>query len=412
MGTSNASYNAVDVRYYQDVRLDDMNENQAKTTLVKAHTFLPDDQLRIHPITYSNVRGYAMAVRYGVGQLLYDLREMYRGEILLIGSSRYRPWDICIMIDQYNDMVGPIEIEQVVDTFSYETGYVTEIKPSMVVMANEISTWPVLEGLKIFGMAVHDIENRYRGKGVADTGFIGAMADLVDPQWSDISLSRLSRGHVYQKHIEEQYRKKFGDAGATLKDFGIAYGLDPAQSVVGRVYQGVDNVADAATSVGSTAVALGAGWGIKSLGDKLLGNTPTSLSPKALMGAGVAVLVGGLGAEYVLHQWTSFPNIIWLMGGANIFLQCLHNETIIAMPLMKNGAPIVAGLNTNDPEAVYKAFAGGLNRWAEDSIEGTIDLSRLFSRYLGSAWELAFQEPAKTFGGDAVGNTFPSSNVQ
>jgi hypothetical protein len=61
---------------------------------------------------------------------------------------------------------------------------------------------------------------------------------------------------------------------------------------------------------------------------------------------------------------------------------------------------------------MYKAFAGGLNRWVEDSIEGTIDLSRLYARYASSAWELASKDPAEVFGGSPIGTFVPGPNVQ
>ena len=75
---------------------------------------------------------------------------------MVLGNPRIRPWDICILRDEYNDMIGPVEVEAVVHMFSHETGFLTEIKPNAVVMSNEISSYPVLSALQTMMMAVAD----------------------------------------------------------------------------------------------------------------------------------------------------------------------------------------------------------------------------------------------------------------
>ena len=129
---------------------------------MKAHSSIDEDKLRMQNISYPNCRGYYSALRYGMGSLIHSMKEMYRGEITILGNNRIRPWDICILHDTYNDMAGPVEVESVTHMFSHQTGFLTEIKPNALVIGNEVSSWPILEGLKIFQMAVRD---NWSGKG-------------------------------------------------------------------------------------------------------------------------------------------------------------------------------------------------------------------------------------------------------
>lgn len=55
----------------------------------------------------------------------------------------------CYIFDEYTDMVGPIEVEQVSHVFDQEYGFRTEIKPDMVVQAAE---WSLLTSCEAMGM--------------------------------------------------------------------------------------------------------------------------------------------------------------------------------------------------------------------------------------------------------------------
>lgn len=205
--------------------------------------------------------------------------------------------------------------------------------------------------------------------------------------YADVNLDRISFGHRYQKHIASQYREKFGNEGATIEDFGIAYGLDPNQAAVGRLLNTADTAVDTVryTSLGAAALATIGAVGVYTFSKGKANSLFTFGTLGGLSAAGVAGA-----AEYGLFRMTDTPNIMWLMGGANLFLQCLRNETIVAIPIMKNGTPITAGLEIADPEAMYKSWAGGINRWVEDSIEGTSDMIKHYSRHGSAAWDWDF----------------------
>ena len=150
--------NAVACKYFTSD-----SKEQEDISLVKIHDRIPDEDIRLFRMPdYSNVSSKLLSLRYAVGQLVYEAKEMYSGSLLLVGNSRIKPLDVIYIIDKYNDMCGPIEVEQVVEKLSFDTGYVTEIKPNAVVFTNEISSFPILEGLKAYVSAtVSEKESLY-----------------------------------------------------------------------------------------------------------------------------------------------------------------------------------------------------------------------------------------------------------
>ena len=75
--------------------------------------------------------------RMGTSYLMYALRDIYDGEITILGNPRIQPFDVCFLNDFYNDMSGPFEVEQVVHTFSEETGFITQLKPDLYTTIGE-----------------------------------------------------------------------------------------------------------------------------------------------------------------------------------------------------------------------------------------------------------------------------------
>jgi hypothetical protein len=79
------------------------------------------------------------AQRMATSILLWKLRDIYDGEITILGDASIRPYDVCFINDIYNDFHGPIEVGRVVHTFSEETGFITQIKPDLFTSIGEIA---------------------------------------------------------------------------------------------------------------------------------------------------------------------------------------------------------------------------------------------------------------------------------
>jgi hypothetical protein len=439
MGTENAVSNAVDVTYFADENIKDIYDFGAvvQTAVFKAHAFIPEDQLRIAPVRWPNCKGYALAMRYGMGELLARIKDMYRGEIILRGNPRIRPWDIAILVDNYNDMVGPVEIEQVVHTFSHETGFITEIKPSAVAFANEISGWPLIEGMKLFAMAIEDIHSRYQGlsastadRGLGDPGILSAIANQIATAGSlprdtliaatdniEESITGRSISDHHSKldsFLKEKYSRIFGTQGATVKsvfgdtappnlnmldgmgtdifqDLGIGVGIAGSVLALGgavATFSQLEATAAAATNATGLLQTIKAAKAAPGTVAKAFIKNPYGLAAVAATVAAGAAAVAGFGSAVAVSKM-GLPSIGWLMGSSVLFLQCLRTDAIMLVPLIKGGTPIVAGLATNDPAMIWKTFRGRIERVAQETIKGTTDMLTLYSRYGSALWEQA-----------------------
>ena len=106
---------------------------------MKADDNIPDEKTLTETFYYPTCNNETMARRYCIGLLCRHLKDTYKGEIVVTGMD-VDPWDGIYLHDERSGMYGAAEIEQVVDTFTPETGWVTEITPDMIVSANEWST--------------------------------------------------------------------------------------------------------------------------------------------------------------------------------------------------------------------------------------------------------------------------------
>ncbi len=58
----------------------------------------------------------------------------------ITGEPQLKPYDVVYLYDSYNDVSGPIEVEQVTHIFSQETGFVTSIIPDLCVQTNKYAS--------------------------------------------------------------------------------------------------------------------------------------------------------------------------------------------------------------------------------------------------------------------------------
>lgn len=342
ISTENAIYNAVDVTYFSDTAnaLDPVN-GPVGTTVIKAHSFIPENMLRILPIRWPNCKGYNLALRYGMGELIHQMKQMYRGEIIVLGNPRIDPWDICILTDTYNDMFGPVEVDQIVHTFSHETGFLTEIKPGAIVIGNEISSWPILEAMKTFTIAVQDIENNYATiKASRDSGSLGDFTKWLGG-WENKDFSEFLR----EKNKEVLTSK---DASPISLENLVFNGSQPASFA---------NLFDKSPPIGSSESSF---------------NRLVSLNSVS------GILGVTAGASYKALPKFESPSFSWLIAGPILFLQCLREDSVIVVPLMKNGQPMTAGLSYSDPTMIWSNFRGELKNIIDDTIDGT---RNMFTEY-------------------------------
>lgn len=106
----------------------------------------------LHPIESS--RGMIKAVtassdellsrRIGLSHLRESLKDIYGGELWLMGSPDIRPHDLVYMSDVYTRMYGIFEVESVTHHFTPNLGFVTAIVPNAVVTVNDPGRWSLM----------------------------------------------------------------------------------------------------------------------------------------------------------------------------------------------------------------------------------------------------------------------------
>jgi len=82
-----------------------------------------------------------MARRVALAHLKESLKDIYSGELIVLGSPDIRPHDLVYLADVYERMYGIFEVEQIVHHFTPNMGFVTSITPNALVSVNDPARW-------------------------------------------------------------------------------------------------------------------------------------------------------------------------------------------------------------------------------------------------------------------------------
>lgn len=81
---------------------------------------------------FSDKGGYQTAWRATAHGLQQTVKDMYTGDIAIIGNPIIKPYDKVMIFDNYEDMQGMIEVETVVHSFTVDGGFTTSITPDLI----------------------------------------------------------------------------------------------------------------------------------------------------------------------------------------------------------------------------------------------------------------------------------------
>lgn len=107
----------------------------------------------LHPLMhpFETARGVAKNIqgtpdelsarRIALSHLKESIKDIYGGELLIIGNGDIRPHDLVYLADIYERMYGIFEVEQVIHHFTPDMGFVTAITPNALVTVNDPSRW-------------------------------------------------------------------------------------------------------------------------------------------------------------------------------------------------------------------------------------------------------------------------------
>jgi len=100
---------------------DDLNRDYIKRQTLVFHN------------AHQDIENIDLPQKYAISNLCNSLNNVYRGKIKILGRPGIKPHDIVFIYDNYNNIYGAVEVKSIIHIFSYDTGWITEIVPQMIV---------------------------------------------------------------------------------------------------------------------------------------------------------------------------------------------------------------------------------------------------------------------------------------
>jgi len=354
--------------------------------------YLSEDRINEKAVNYSNCKGLSAACRYGMGELMHGAKEMYSGEILVLGNPKIRTNDIVVLADNFLNMHGLVEVAGITHMFSYETGFVTEIKPNAVVFGNDsymgaISTSTIAMNAHRILIEENPSIDSLMPNGVYDDAVLEKAADEAILRFfseSDSSVynavysaipgiteysnlnTMFGNDNAYEK-AKERIKAKLKES---LKNNTPILLEDITKSI------GVNIVSEKAQNIllkGGLATAVITGVARKSLATALIG------SAASLIGSNVVVK----GAESSFKSGKIGKNLFREL----LMTQLEYGHLIKILPLVKDGKPLVGGGYEYIKQAQrYKEVFGNFFNPLSDALGSYVAQEKEleeYARYLG-----------------------------
>lgn len=154
-------YHLIDYNHivHNGMRIDDDIYNAVKISDLAPMKFnqnIPEQHTRVLDVTdmiedpANNVKGgwtNPISKSYAQSFLREEVGKMYRGEIVLRGVPEIEPYDVLLLNDMSTGIIGPVEVDQVIHSFNLENGYITIVKPRLMVIANESVSCNIIQTL-------------------------------------------------------------------------------------------------------------------------------------------------------------------------------------------------------------------------------------------------------------------------
>lgn len=143
-------YNAVKVGDFAPYKFN-QNIPDQHTRVLDVTDLINDPDQNVYPDTFisqsTSVFSHPLANRYAQSFLREEVGKMYQGELILRGVPEIEPFDVILLSDPSTGMVGPIEVESVIHSFNVENGYITIVRPRLLLLANEAVSMGVIQTL-------------------------------------------------------------------------------------------------------------------------------------------------------------------------------------------------------------------------------------------------------------------------
>jgi hypothetical protein len=309
----------------------------------KANVDLPANLIRSTTYQFPNCRGIGMAKTYARSMLAKQAKEMYKGNITILGNPGIRPYDVCMISDTYNNIYGPIEVEEVNHIFTPETGYITVIAPDTFVVQEDMTPYIIMNGV------MHDIFTR--------TEYYMNNTILAYPPYGNFN-NYSSEGRTYYHELDEIIKKYAQQTEQMDREIEIAKDL-------------FEEVADNAVTVSTTGIAVGTAVkvGTTAVGalaeGATIGATAVAAAPVVIAGLALAGITAAMVYFYASSTMTQI-----------IMDYIADSRAFFVVPLVREGVPMIAGTAIGNSSGLYKSpmqyirqywMDGGMGRSMQES---------------------------------------------
>jgi hypothetical protein len=271
------------------------------------------------------------ARRVALAHLKESLKDIYGGEIVVVGNADIRPHDLVYLADVYERMYGMFEVEQVVHHFTSELGFITSITPNALVTVNDPSRWFMSSwvGTWFHMQALRNDTRLYMnslGSGVTAS--------------AQISVDGLAASLQTQMVGGIQYTH---GASSIAKDAMASFAAEGFQDINDNVKTMVQNKTNSPSAKGGVGAMFAIMTG--------LGATAGAIATLAVPGAGAlvaggATLIGGnIGGGLAWKGWS------WIRDNV------LDQHGCYIQYLNKNGQAMDAGLNQSGQGMVVGRYS-------------------------------------------------------
>lgn len=253
------------------------------------------------------------ARRVALAHLRESLKDIYGGELILMGSPDIRPHDLVYLADVYERMYGIFEVEQVVHHFTSDMGFITSITPNALVSVNDPGRWFLSSWMHSW-FSIQNIRNDTRMlMNAVQAGSTGILSN------GNISVDGISQAMSAQMLGGLQFTQ---GSSALMKDIIANFSAEALTDAQSSLEEAVKSNAQGNISLKGMGASYAAAIGGAALVGSLLGP----------IGAGVGAVVG---AQALWGGWK------WVRDNV------LDQHGCYIQYLNKNGQPMDAGLSIN-----------------------------------------------------------------
>jgi hypothetical protein len=398
--------------------------NPDRVVTKRANVDLQPHNVRSTSYSFVNCKSIGLAKTYARSILSKQARDMYKGSLTILGNPYIRPYDVCMVADTYNNIYGPIEVEEVTHIISPETGYVTVLQPDTFIVQEDVTPYVIMNGIR----ASLQMRTEYYAENTL----------AAYPKWGDLqNYSSEGRAFIselqmlinsYRRQVEEQeldinnFRKLYFDtvgwgsvgaataasaistgylgkavldAGMIGELFGTVYETTAALTAgAGRVLAGAGNAVRGATLItGGVAEASIVAPVLETSGAVLsaVGTSAGTVTQAGLGGMAIAPVAGtatgaiatgslALTAAATLGIGLALAGLAYMYASSSITQLILNyiadSRAFIMVPLMREGQVMIAGINYGYGSGMYKTplqyvrqywMDGGMGRSMEEA---------------------------------------------